>query len=124
MGYLVSSTVETWNITYCTITGGSDSSPRSWDGSMFKVGSELLLRIVFKRILGGVSTLVDPSTITLTISRPLGANVTPTVTRESLGTYVANFTPSASGTHKYKWVSSGGVVSVEDGAFFVERTLI
>ena len=124
MAYLAASTVEVWNITYSTVSGGAAGTNRSWDGPMYKVGSELLCRVVFKRIIGGVSTLVDPSTVTLTIDRPLGANVTPTVTRESAGTYTATFIPSNSGTHKYKWVSSGGVVTVEDGAFFVERTLI
>lgn len=91
---------------------------------MFKVGGELLFRVVFKRIINGSPTLVDPSTVTLTISKPIGSNATPSVTRESLGTYIANFTPTVSGSHKYKWVSSGGVVSVDDGAFFVERTLV
>lgn len=51
--------------------------------------------------------LVDPTTITLRVKPPVGATITPPVTRISIGVFTATFTPDAAGTWVGQWISTG-----------------
>ena len=72
---------------------------------------------------------VDPTTISLTVRDPSGTESTytyalGTVSRSALGNYFKQFTPDASGTWYYRWVSTGTGLGAEEGMFYVRTSEI
>lgn len=52
-------------------------------------------------------TLVDPTTVTLTVRLPDGTTTAATTTRTSLGRYSASYATVQAGRHEIRWVATG-----------------
>jgi hypothetical protein len=63
--------------------------------------------------------LVDPTTISFSITDPTGAEATPTPAHDGLGHYHVNVTMSATGTWRYRWITTG-IVAPFEGTLEVE----
>lgn len=73
--------------------------------------------------------LADPTTVTLAWTVPAGTTTTYTygageITRESIGRYVKNLSPTTSGVHYYRFTSTGDPATSEEGDFYVKPTNI
>lgn len=86
------------------------------------VGQVVTLRAVFINASGA---LADPTTITLTVTRPNGTTFTTVakagLTNTAVGKYEYNVTPDAAGLWTYTFVSSGVVDDTQGEAFLVGR---
>jgi hypothetical protein len=85
-------------------------------------GTAVLLRVVVRNTLG---SLVDPTELLLQIQAPDGvitqyAYSLLEITRESLGTFSKEVVRNAEGTHQYRWIASGAVVT-EKGSWIYVR---
>jgi len=65
-------------------------------------------------VTNSVGALIDPATQTLTVTLPDQTTVTPGNTRDSLGTFHADYTIIQEGAHKFVWVTTGPVTSRTD----------
>lgn len=65
-------------------------------------------------VMDSTGLLVDPATKVLTVTLPDQTTATPAVTRDSLGTFHADYTMTLEGLHKFLWVSTGPVTSRTD----------
>lgn len=63
-------------------------------------------------------TLVAPMTVVVTVTLPDASTSTPSVVNDSVGNYHSDFTTTQTGTHTYKFVSTG-VVAVGSATFTV-----
>lgn len=63
-------------------------------------------------------TLIDATTVVVTITLPDVSTSTPSVVHDSVGNYHADFTTTQTGVHTYKSVSTG-VVTVGSATFTV-----
>jgi hypothetical protein len=63
-------------------------------------------------------TLIDATTVVVTLTLPDASTSTPSVTHDSVGNYHCDFTTTQTGTHTYKSVSTG-VVTVGSSTFIV-----
>lgn len=74
------------------------------------------------RLLGQVKdvnqTLIDATTVVFTVTLPDTTTSTPSVVHDSVGIYHSDFTTTQTGTHTYKFVSTG-VVAVGSATFTV-----
>jgi len=74
------------------------------------------------RMLGQIKdvnqTLIDATTVVVTVTLPDTTTSTPSVTHDSVGNYHADYTTTQTGTHTYKFVSTG-VVTVGSSTFIV-----
>lgn len=74
------------------------------------------------RLLGQVKdvnqTLIDATTVVFTVTLPDTTTSTPSVVHDSMGIYHSDFTTTQTGTHTYKFVSTG-VVAVGSNTFTV-----
>jgi len=61
----------------------------------------------------------DPTTVVCTVQAPDGTLTTPSVANPSVGTYVAETEPAASGVWRYKFTGTGAWVAAEEGSFDV-----
>lgn len=67
---------------------------------------------------------IDPATVSLTILKPDGTSQSytyagSTVAKDSTGNYHVDFAPTARGTYKYRWASTGTGASAKEGKFQV-----
>ena len=67
--------------------------------------------------VAGVPT--DATTVTLTITDPMGATTAPSVTRVSTGTYTATAACTLAGVWLYEWSGTGTATDVVQGTFTV-----
>lgn len=63
--------------------------------------------------------LTDDGTTNVTVYLPNGTTETPAVIRDSLGTYLATFTPSVSGWHEYIFRSTNTGAGAGRSRFYV-----
>lgn len=73
---------------------------------------------------GTDGTLVDPTTVVLKIKPPGGSVSTVTPTRESTGVHYHDYTPSAHGTHLYRFEGTGAAQAAEDSVFYVRKSRV
>lgn len=76
------------------------------------VGESRLITATFKDTSG---TLVDPSTVDLTVRDPDGTETTPAVANPSVGVYTATVTFDEAGIWRWRWegATEEGTVAVE-----------
>lgn len=88
------------------------------------LGGTYALGVAIRNTAG---TLVNPSTITLTITLPDATTVSPTPTNDSTGLYSYQYTTSQEGRHLARWVTTNPVTAYTD-VFDVEaaepRTIV
>lgn len=69
---------------------------------------------------------LDPSTITVKVRVPAGTISTftypATVDKSDTGVYSIDFSPTESGTHAYRFVSTGTGQAAAENVFFVENS--
>jgi hypothetical protein len=70
---------------------------------MFDIGSEVTQNVSIK---SSSSTLVDPATITVTITLPDGTTANPSPVRLSQGIYSYAYIPTQAGRHVVNWNAS------------------
>lgn len=67
--------------------------------------------------------LTDPTTLTVTVTPPLGASTVkaypadPEVVRVSVGVFYLLFTVAERGMHQVRWVAAGALVKADQTAF-------
>lgn len=86
----------------------------------YDIGDVIHLRAVFVQ---GV-TPVDPSTVSLVTKDPAGTVVTYTyalaeIIKDSTGDYHKDIAPTVTGTHRYRWTSTGTGAASEENWFQV-----
>lgn len=87
----------------------------------YDVGDVVRLTSAFKQ----GATPVDPDTVSVKVKLPNGSTTTytypATITKDSAGNYHLDLATSVSGTHRYRWFSTGfGAASAEQ--WFQVRT--
>lgn len=65
------------------------------------------------------NNLVDPDTVTCTITLPDLTTAPANVTRTSLGLYQFSYTPTVTGLHRFKWLGTGTNAFGQPGTFLV-----
>lgn len=91
----------------------------------YDLGDQVRLSATFTDADGAA---VDPTVITVKYADPTGAvtdltyDVDLAVTRDGDGTYYVDFVPTAAGTWRYRWESTGAVTAAAEGAFQVRRS--
>lgn len=87
----------------------------------FLSGSYIKIQAAFKTSAG---TLVDPTTVELTLTPPSGVHTHPALTHPSIGIYYCNYTLVAApaGTYTYKFVGAGAAIAVNEDTFTVVAT--
>lgn len=94
------------------------SKNRSW-----VVGTTLTLEVEIRIRKTGV--LTDPSTCVLYILLPDEVTtVTPTVSDDGTGLRSASFSPTTSGYHKYRWVTTGSAAGAREGTFYIASSAV
>lgn len=87
----------------------------------FIVGQVVILEdVITNPALADV--LTDDGSEACVVYLPDGTTVAPVVTRESLGTYTAQFTPTLTGNHEYVFTSTGLGAGAGRGRFYVSPT--
>jgi hypothetical protein len=71
--------------------------------------------------------LADPSAVTLVVRTPAGVETTYVVAagqivKDSVGVFHADIPLTASGRWNWKWVGTGVVAAVDEGAIFVDQS--
>lgn len=87
----------------------------------FDIGDRVSLSATFKN--ADTDALVDPTTVVLTVEKPNGTTVNPTVSHPSTGLYTAAVTP-ATGEHGrwwYAFVGTGDVPARQERFFMVRK---
>lgn len=89
----------------------------------YNQGEIARLRITFTLTDG---TLVDPTTVTLTVQDPANTQTiySGTITRESLGKYHQDFTVALAGVYLYRWEGQGGVSVIEESTITAIATTL
>jgi hypothetical protein len=64
--------------------------------------------------------LADPTIVTSTLVDPNGTTTTPTTTRNSLGVFYIDVTPTVYGIWTYRFNGTGAVVAQGEQQFFVQ----
>lgn len=77
---------------------------------MYVVGSPVHLTASFTDASGA---LVDPTAVTVTITKPDGTTTSPTASRLSLGDYYYDYTPTMAGIHQFYFAGTGAVVATQ-----------
>jgi hypothetical protein len=85
--------------------------------AFYVLGEEAELTTVITDPVTG--DLVDPTTVTLVITKPDATTDNVTPTRVSLGNYKGLYTPATAGRYTYAWIASGAVTGGELGSFDV-----
>jgi hypothetical protein len=65
----------------------------------------------------GVPT--DAGAVTVTVTKPDGSTVTPSVSHDDVGVYSAQYAPTLDGPYTYRWVATGTGQTAESGSFYV-----
>ena len=82
-------------------------------------GNRVRIRGTFKNVETGA--LVNPDTVSLTVTPPTGSPVTytypATITRESTGQYLKEIMPTVNGKWSYEWTATGEGASADPGNF-------
>lgn len=87
----------------------------------YVVGTVVRLSAAF--VSGTVA--IDPTTITLLIEDPLRVSTSysgAAITRDAAGVYHCDYTTTAEGRHRYRWIGTGSV-SAGEGQFDVVTAL-
>lgn len=66
------------------------------------------------------TTLAD-ATVALTVMKPDGTSLTPSVTHVGTGSYSSTITPTIPGRWRYRWAATGALVAAEEGMFVVRE---
>jgi hypothetical protein len=90
--------------------------------NLYQVGDLVRISAVFRDIAGA---LVDPSTVSLKVTKPSGTQNTYTfalsqVIKDSTGNYHYDASADAAGLWRYTWSSTGSGQAAENGEFRVE----
>lgn len=84
----------------------------------YDIGDSVRISVAFTDLTGAPT---DPTTIVLTVQAPDGTQTAPAVVHDSTGSYHADYAPSQSGLHVYRWVGTGALVVAEEGDFSIRR---
>lgn len=68
--------------------------------------------------------LVDPTTVVCLLRSPDGALVQVVPVRLSLGTYAAEYVPTAHGVWTYRFAGTGTADTAGEGAFFIRQSAV
>lgn len=87
----------------------------------YKYNQKVKLKVKFRDEDGN---LADPSSVSLTVKDPAGADTTPSITNDGTGLRSAIVTGNAEGTWHWRWVGTGGTVdgAVDEGIFHISKT--
>jgi hypothetical protein len=72
-------------------------------------------RVGLEHLVYNDAGVLTNATVVLTVTDPLGADTTPSVTHASTGTYTADFDLTSAGVWLWRWTVSGAVIDVDDG---------
>jgi len=84
----------------------------------FPVGDTV--RLTFKFRVNDV--LTNPTTVTVTLEDPAGANTAPTASSSATGIYTCSFVVSVAGYYRFKVTSTGSAAGVREGTFYVHTS--
>ena len=84
--------------------------------NQYLLGNMIRLSVSFQDSEG---ELVDPTSVTLEIKRPDGVTEMPTPSKEAVGKYYFDYTPSVIGMHYYNFQGFGAVVAMSQGQFLI-----
>ena len=86
-----------------------------------ELGNVVRIRGQFQNTQSGA--LADPGSVSLAITIPAGTTTTYTypasVTRESVGQFIKEYTPATRGKYTYTWTGSGANAGTDKGNFRV-----
>jgi hypothetical protein len=68
------------------------------------------------------NALVDPTTVVCNVVNPNGSSSTPSVVKDSLGTYHADVVADTPGTWGYQFIGTGTNRGADEGEFEVARS--
>ena len=86
---------------------------------VYDKGAEIIMQTTIR---DRDKTLVDPSSVVLTVKAPDGTTSAPTVSRDSQGVYEGKIVASQSGRYRYRWATAGGDFIGADEESFSIRT--
>lgn len=73
------------------------------------------------RFTNSAGSLADPTSVACTVRHPNGSASSPSVTRGSLGVYLADFSLDGPGHWFYRFTGTGLVVAAGEGQFYVRE---
>jgi len=93
--------------------------------AVYDKGDKVRLQVTFKEVT--TLTLTDPTTVTLKVTTPSGAIQsfvygTANIVKSSTGVYYYDYPIELTGTHRYRWIGSGNLVTAEEAVLFVRKT--
>ena len=80
-------------------------------------GNQIRMSATFRN--ADTEALADPTSVTAGVREPDGTIASVSATRESLGLFHADFTPTKIGDHVFRFVGSGDVVAANEARFRV-----
>jgi hypothetical protein len=80
------------------------------------VGDVVVISVSFYNEL---RVLTNPTSVTLSITKPDGTVLTPSPTNDSAGRYHYDQAADQSGLWRYVWTGTGAVVAVDPGQYIV-----
>ena len=87
-----------------------------------------LARISSAFTTAATGTPTDPTTITARVKAPDGSLTVFTypsgVTKDSTGNFHADFVPTMSGTHFYRWEGTGSAQAASEASFYVQPSAV
>lgn len=90
----------------------------------YEVGDLAQLQVTFTNING---VLTDPTTVTLTVNDPTGAQVIyalPPIVHVSTGVYTYNLSVLLTGIYTYQWTGTGALQAVQQGTLTCAATIL
>lgn len=82
----------------------------------YLIGNQIRISVSFKDYNG---TLSDPTSVVLKIKTPDGSQVSPSVTKDSIGKYHCDYEPLKVGEYCYRFEATGSVVAASQDKFTV-----
>jgi hypothetical protein len=91
----------------------------------YDIGDTAHFQIEFRN---AAKALADPTTVTLVVRAPDGVETSyavggGVVIKDSVGMYHGDVSLTKSGRWAWKWVGTGSVAAVDEGAIFVDQTV-
>ena len=107
-----------------TVAAWDSPAGQNWSGagymSKYEIDSSIWISGTFLNPVVGL--YVDPTVVTLLVMDPTGAAVTYTypanITKDTLGHYHMQITPTKSGTWTYKWQATGNAAATSPDTTF------
>jgi hypothetical protein len=85
--------------------------------NVYQIQSVARLSCIFSNEISGAQ--VDPHSVTLTITDPLGNQTTPVVVRDGVGAYHFDLGITEIGTYSYRWQGLGGAVAASPTGYLI-----